>query len=562
VRPNEYGGRVEQSFTYDDLYRLTHASGLWVDPPGFRNQYSYSLTYSDIHNILRKNQQHWVRKGTGNGNGPDVPQHKTSYDWTYTYGSAKPHAATHIGDRTYFYDLNGNHYRWDHDTNGTRRTIVWDEENRMRSLSDNGRTTDFVYDDKGDRVIKTGAQGETVYVNDKWTVRNREIGTKHIFVGTTRVASKLSPGDAHTDPDDHDLLSQMLGRWWEHRSQSGGAHASNTTQNPHYQVPSSMPEGGQPDTSFVYFYHPDHLGNTSYATDGEGELYEHVQYFPSGELWVDQRSNTERLPYLFSSKELDQETGLYAFGARYYDPRVGLWSSADPAQTAYLDGAPAGGVLTPVNLATYTYVAHNPLILYDPDGRSWFSRALDWVQDGLDAASMALDATGVGAAVSWVPDALNTGISAGRGDWTGAGLSAAAALPFIGAAANATRLGRSVAKSADKANDLRKIEKRVDAATDATKATLPYKRPSGATTPAQRASVQGKPCVDCGAVTPKQVADHKTPLVKEHYETGTIDKTRMRSVDTVQPQCPTCSNRQGAEMSRYSRDQRRLLKDD
>jgi RHS repeat-associated protein len=92
--------------------------------------------------------------------------------------------------------------------------------------------------------------------------------------------------------------------------------------------------GGQPDTNFVYFYHPDHLGNTSYATDGEGELYEHVQYFPSGELWVDQRSNTERLPYLFSSKELDQETRLYAFGARYYDPRVELWSSADPAQTA------------------------------------------------------------------------------------------------------------------------------------------------------------------------------------------------------------------------------------
>jgi hypothetical protein len=94
------------------------------------------------------------------------------------------------------------------------------------------------------------------------------------------------------------------------------------------------------------------------------------------------------------------------------------------------------------------------------------------------------------------------------------------------------------------------------------KATVPYKRPSGATTPAQRASVQGKPCVDCGAVTPKQVADHKTPLVKEHYETGAIDTTRMRSVDAVQPQCPTCSARQGADMSRYSREQRRLLEGD
>lgn len=93
------------------------------------------------------------------------------------------------------------------------------------------------------------------------------------------------------------------------------------------------------------------------------------------------------------------------------------------------------------------------------------------------------------------------------------------------------------------------------------KATAPYTRPTGATTSAQRASVQGKPCVDCGTVAPRQVADHKTPLVKEHYETGAIDKSRMRSNDAVQPQCPTCSARQGAEMSQYSREQRQLLKD-
>ncbi|MBK9263682.1 MAG: hypothetical protein IPM54_28250 [Polyangiaceae bacterium] len=95
----------------------------------------------------------------------------------------------------------------------------------------------------------------------------------------------------------------------------------------------------------------------------------------------------------------------------------------------------------------------------------------------------------------------------------------------------------------------------------APKATAPYTRPSGATTTAQRASVQGKPCVDCGKVAPRQVADHKMPLVKEHYQTGNIDKTRMRSNDAVQPQCPTCSARQGAEMSQYSREQRQRLKD-
>jgi hypothetical protein len=89
------------------------------------------------------------------------------------------------------------------------------------------------------------------------------------------------------------------------------------------------------------------------------------------------------------------------------------------------------------------------------------------------------------------------------------------------------------------------------------KVTVRYKRPSGTPTRAQRASVQGKPCVDCSKVAPTQVADHKTPLVKEHYQTGTIDLERAKSLDAVQPQCPTCSAKQGAEMSAYSKAQRK-----
>ncbi|MCC7124598.1 MAG: hypothetical protein IT178_07105 [Acidobacteria bacterium] len=106
----------------------------------------------------------------------------------------------------------------------------------------------------------------------------------------------------------------------------------------------------------------------------------------------------------------------------------------------------------------------------------------------------------------------------------------------------------------------------VRATTDAAERTqnrlVPYARPSGATTKAQRASVQGKPCIDCGMTTSRQVDDHRKPLVKEHYETGAIDKRRMRDPSAVQPQCPTCSAKQGAELSRYSREQRKKLLDE
>jgi RHS repeat-associated protein len=78
--------------------------------------------------------------------------------------------------------------------------------------------------------------------------------------------------------------------------------------------------------------------------------------------------------------------------------------------------------------------------------KSPLTRALDKIQLGLDLLSLALDASGVGAAVSWVPDLMNAGISLGRRDWTGAGISLAATLPFIGAAANASRVAKAEAK--------------------------------------------------------------------------------------------------------------------
>jgi hypothetical protein len=151
--------------------------------------------------------------------------------------------------------------------------------------------------------------------------------------------------------------------------------------------------------------------------------------------------------------------------------------------------------------------------------------------------------------------------------------SAAAVVPFVpGGAGTLIKAGRLADKAVDAAEVVTTVN-RLDNVTDTTTgavklvenapvARTPYKRPSGATTPEQRAAVQGKPRVDCGQTAPRMNADHKDPLVKEHYRTGTVDKTRMRQKDAVQPQCPTCSNRQGADLSRYSREQRKRLEEE
>jgi len=120
---------------------------------------------------------------------------------------------------------------------------------------------------------------------------------------------------------------------------------------------------GRPHT---YYYHPDHLGSTSWVTDESSRVREHVSYFPYGSVWRDPRGDADGAApqtqaFLFTGKEYDQETGLYYFGARYYDPEVARWLSTDPVVL----GAGSDGV----KLSLYAYASWRPLVLTDPTGR-------------------------------------------------------------------------------------------------------------------------------------------------------------------------------------------------
>jgi len=115
----------------------------------------------------------------------------------------------------------------------------------------------------------------------------------------------------------------------------------------------------------------DHLGSTSFVSDATQALVSRQEYFPSGEQWLDMDSPTQGIPptYLFNGKELDTETGLYYYGARYYDPRVQMWASPDPILAQYMRGSPNAGVLNPAHLGLYTYARNNPVTFRDPDGK-------------------------------------------------------------------------------------------------------------------------------------------------------------------------------------------------
>jgi RHS repeat-associated protein len=328
---SEMGAATSFAYEYDDLQRLIGAEGSVGFAPNQHHTYRYDLSYDTIGNITSKTQTHTIDRG---GNRP-IPQRKTSYEWIYEYARDQPNAPSHIGDRSFSYDADGNQLGWQHDNNGTRRSITWDEEGRIRAIVDNGRRTSYVYNADGERVITRHPQGETAYVNPFFTIRNREVGTKHVHVDGTRVAAKLMRQDK----------------------------------------PGANPRGQSPREREVYYFHGDHLGSTNYVTDADGELFQHTEYLPSGEILVEESSTTHRTPYRFTGQELDEETGLYAIGARSYDPRTSIWLSPDPMLTGFLpargsaDGLPGqGGVFNPRNLNLYAYGALNPVTFTDPRG--------------------------------------------------------------------------------------------------------------------------------------------------------------------------------------------------
>lgn len=61
-------------------------------------------------------------------------------------------------------------------------------------------------------------------------------------------------------------------------------------------------------------------------------------------------------PYKFNGKELDEETGLYYYGARYLHPKYAMWLSTDPLEGTY------------PNVSSYTYCHDNPIIRKDRFG--------------------------------------------------------------------------------------------------------------------------------------------------------------------------------------------------
>ncbi len=264
--------------------------------------------------------------------------------------STKPHAVTAVGSTSYSYDNNGNMI-----TRGSQ-TLTYDVENRPVSISDGGTTSTFVYDGDGNRVKKTES-GETILYVNKYYEKNLtsdEITTSY-YLGAK-------------------LIAQRKG------------------------------------TALSYI-HQDHLTSTSVTSDSSGAQTSTIKYFPFGAT----RSTSGTIPTdkKFTGQRLDS-TGLYYYGARYYDANIGRFISADSIVPDFTN---------PQCLNRYSYCLNNPLRYTDPTGQwSWGDLWGSFTETVTSAWKTAGSNVGAlyGSACSWsistwtytVKPAANTGIQA------------------------------------------------------------------------------------------------------------------------------------------------------
>ena len=180
-------------------------------------------------------------------------------------------------------------------------TLVYDAENRLTSISGSGINASYVYDGDGNRVKATVGSVTTVYIGNIYERDNGTTVRKYYYAGAVRVA---------------------------------------------------MRTGGQ-----TYYLLNDHLTSTAITTNASGARLTELRYYAYGGTRYD--AGGQMTIYRFTGQRWDVSTGLYDYGARWYDPYLNRWIQPDTI-------VPDPG--NPQSLNRYSYVLNNPLRYSDSSG--------------------------------------------------------------------------------------------------------------------------------------------------------------------------------------------------
>lgn len=441
----EYANKVNTSYIYDPLtFRMTRLKTIRTTDHGLLQDLSY--TYDPVGNIteIRDDAQqtlffnnarvaptmqyvydalYWLAQASGRehvGQNITPPPHSSpEYDYNDAFRTGLPHPndgkAMHNYTEQYQYDPAGNilkmvhsidsttawtrHYAYTADSNRLHSTSLpgdspagpfsalynydihgnitkmyhlpqmqWDFKNQLQQVDlGGGGTAYYAYDTNGQRVRKV--------------VQNGSLIKEHIYLGGYEIF-RQSNGSGLT------IERETLHIMDDKRRIS--------------LVETQTINAGQPVTSpssLSRYQLGNHLDSATIELDKTGAIISYEEYYPYGNTSYQAGRSMAEVSlkrYRYTGKERDEETGLYYYGARYYAPWLGRWTSCDPVlfrepQKDYKDYHP------------YIYVQDRPTVAVDSDGR---------------AINLLAAAIGAGAGAL-----IGGGIEAGRQLWSGGKIS-------------------------------------------------------------------------------------------------------------------------------------------
>jgi len=234
-----------------------------------------------------------------------------------------------------------------------RWTYTWDGENRLAAVETSQtaanagaprKRIEFKYDGQSRRISKQVFEWSVV--SGQWSLVS---SLRFVYDGWNLLAEVDDAGSS--------IRSYVWGTDLSGSFQGAGGVGGLLFAN----APSLV--SGPSSFGLSYDGNGNVIGLVDMATGAKSATYEYGAF---GETLIADGVAAEAMPFRFSTKYHDAETGFYNYGYRIYQPNTGCWLSKDPLEE---DGG--------VNL--YGFVSNNAVDAIDPLGQNGYTQGLLWL---------------------------------------------------------------------------------------------------------------------------------------------------------------------------------------
>jgi RHS repeat-associated protein len=166
----------------------------------------------------------------------------------------------------------------------------------------------------------------------------------------------------------------------------------------------ARPSHPQAPTGAITYFHQNLVNSTTVTTNVAGTVQTMLSYLPYGTVY--QISGPDNVRFKFTNKELDVSSQLYYFNARYYDPDMCRFISAD---------SQLGGSINQADIFNaYAYTLNNPVNYTDPSGHGIFSWLASLIVDILEiVVGVVIEAVSEGSLTVLAQTLIGAGINGG-----------------------------------------------------------------------------------------------------------------------------------------------------